>query len=890
MPDRLEDLTTALTGRYEIDREIGQGGMATVYLARDIKHNRQVAVKVLRPDLAAALGHERFLREIEIAANLTHPHILPLYDSGEADGFLYYVMPYIEGDTLRDRIEKEGELPVTEAVRIIREVADALAFAHSQGVVHRDIKPDNVMLSGRHAMVTDFGVAKAVSEATGRSTLTTAGVALGTPTYMAPEQATADPHVDHRADIYAIGVMAYELLAGRTPFQGASPQAVLAAHVTEEAVPVTRHRDQVSAELESVVMRCLAKKPADRWQSADEMLPYLETMTTSSGGLTPTATRPLQGITVGRSSRVWWMALGAAAAVTVLGVFGARLMRETPLQVRVANVRQITHSPLLEIFPDISDDGREIVYVVGQWFDYGVAVRDTEGGPALALSADRSGLPWLPRWSPSGREVRFMEFTPSSNTLGTIPASLEVPRFGGQARLLPPGLLTESQAVELYRTGADTIEVRATGTGELISRLATPAMETFGTPSPDGSRIAFVVGNVQYYSPELLGNDVPASLWVTPAGAWSPVRVTEDEHLDTHPTWVGNDRLLFVSNREGRRDIYLVPLRNSGEPAAAPVRVTTGADVHTMSVTPDGRLAAYSKLQFRSNLYEITLPPEGEVSLNTARPLTRESAVIEQHDRSSDAEWLVYDSNVLGQQDIFVRSVAGGNASRLTVDPGQDMDPHLSPEGSEVVFYSTRHGSRDIYLIDIDGQNEQRLTGDESDGWHPQEQEVFPLFSPDGRHIAFGAARAARHYRLLVMSRDTVGGPWGAPREVVAGASPFFTWTSSGDHLIYSPTAGGLRKVRLTGEEDTAMDLGSTSEPAWPYLAPDGRLFYRAFGADGVRGIFAMALDGSEPQRVVRFDASGVVSSGFGITVRDSSLVLTVSENESDIYLMELEY
>ena len=153
MSDPLDNLKSALTGRYEIDREIGHGGMATVYLARDVKHNRQVAVKVLRPDLAAALGHERFLREIEIAANLTHPHILPLYDSGEADGFLYYVMPYIEGDTLRDRIEKEGELPVAEAVRIVREVTDALAFAHSQGVVHRDVKPDNVMLSGRHAMV-----------------------------------------------------------------------------------------------------------------------------------------------------------------------------------------------------------------------------------------------------------------------------------------------------------------------------------------------------------------------------------------------------------------------------------------------------------------------------------------------------------------------------------------------------------------------------------------------------------------------------------------------------------------------------------------------------------------------------------------------------------------
>ena len=181
MTERLKELKAALKGTYEIERELGHGGMATVYLANDVKHQREVAVKVLRPDLAAALGPDRFLREIRIAANLTHPHILPLHDSGEAEGFLYYVMPFIEGQTLRDRIDKEGELPVAEAVRIIREVTDALAFAHSKGVVHRDIKPDNVMLTGGHAIVADFGVAKAVSEATGRDQLTTAGVAPGTP-------------------------------------------------------------------------------------------------------------------------------------------------------------------------------------------------------------------------------------------------------------------------------------------------------------------------------------------------------------------------------------------------------------------------------------------------------------------------------------------------------------------------------------------------------------------------------------------------------------------------------------------------------------------------------------------------------------------------------------
>ncbi len=260
MPDIPNRLAAALADRYRLERELGQGGMATVYLAEDLRHHRKVAVKVLRPELAATLGPERFLREIELAARLQHPHILPLHDSGEAQGFLYYVMPFVDGENLRGRLTRHGELPVHEAVRLLAEVADALSYAHAQGVVHRDIKPDNVLLSGRHALVTDFGVAKAVSEATGRQQLTTAGIALGTPAYMAPEQAAADPHIDHRVDIYAVGAMGYELLTGTPPFTGQSSHEVLAAHVTQQPEPITSRRPAISPALGAIVMRCLAKR------------------------------------------------------------------------------------------------------------------------------------------------------------------------------------------------------------------------------------------------------------------------------------------------------------------------------------------------------------------------------------------------------------------------------------------------------------------------------------------------------------------------------------------------------------------------------------------------------------------------------------------------------
>jgi serine/threonine-protein kinase len=315
-------LNAALAQRYRLERELGAGGMATVYLARDLKHDRQVALKVLRQELTATLGAERFQREIQIAARLQHPHILPLLDSGEAGGFLYYAMPYIGGPSLRESLSQHGELPLTEAVRILRDVADALAAAHAKGVVHRDIKPENIMLSGRHALVADFGVAKAVSEATGGQTLTTAGMALGTPTYMAPEQVAADPHTDHRADLYAFGVMAYEMLTGQPPFLGATPQAVLSAHVTEPPVPVTQRRATIPPPLAQLIMRCLAKKPADRPQTAEELLPVLETLSTRSGGITPTDAQRVQAVPAARSR---WRRLALFSVAAVVVVAGALL-------------------------------------------------------------------------------------------------------------------------------------------------------------------------------------------------------------------------------------------------------------------------------------------------------------------------------------------------------------------------------------------------------------------------------------------------------------------------------------------------------------------------------------------------------------------------------------
>ncbi len=322
MPDMLGQLATALGDRYAIERELGQGGMATVWLARDLRHDRLVAIKVLKPELAASLGPDRFLREIKLAARLQHPHILTVLDSGERDGLLWYSMPFVDGESLRQRLVRQGALAVPEALRLIREVADALAYAHRQNVVHRDIKPENVLISGEHALVTDFGVAKALSDAGDGVGATSTGMALGTPAYMAPEQAAADPHVDGRADLYSLGVMAYEMLTGTQPIGGNTPQAVLAAQVTRAPEPIRRHRPHLPQALGDAVMRCLEKLPADRFQSADELLAALNQVQLSTPGY---GTQPVSALKRrGPLARIPRAALVIGLAVLVAGVLGLR--------------------------------------------------------------------------------------------------------------------------------------------------------------------------------------------------------------------------------------------------------------------------------------------------------------------------------------------------------------------------------------------------------------------------------------------------------------------------------------------------------------------------------------------------------------------------------------
>jgi tetratricopeptide (TPR) repeat protein len=409
--DLRTQLQEALGNSVVIERELGGGGMSRVFVAEDARLHRKVVVKVLPDELAHGVSVERFKREIELAAQLQHPHIVPLLSAGELEGGLpYFTMPYIDGESLRELISRKGELPVPEAARLLREVATALGYAHSRGIVHRDIKPDNILLTGGVALVTDFGVAKALADsAKGQHALTSVGIALGTPAYMAPEQAGADPTTDHRADLYALGVLAYEMLTGHAPFAGRSSHALLAAHMAETPEHITRRRATIPLPLATLVMACLEKRPADRPQDAAEFVRALDAVATPAGTSAPGA--PLDGRSPdGRalSGRAWAM-LGAAVALVVLAGAGWYVLQRDAVSSTVVAGRVV-----IPPFENLTGDARldNIGRIAADWLTVGanevssidvvpattvsMLLRDTSGAPsertARLLSATRAGL------------------------------------------------------------------------------------------------------------------------------------------------------------------------------------------------------------------------------------------------------------------------------------------------------------------------------------------------------------------------------------------------------------------------------------------------------------------------------------------------------------------
>ena len=895
MSEASSRLSAALADRYALERELGQGGMATVYLAEDLKHHRKVALKVLRPEIAVTVGAGRFAREIEVAARLQHPNILPLLDSGEIEGFFFYVMPYVEGESLRERLARGGELPIQDAVRILMEVADALSEAHAHGVVHRDIKPDNVMLRGRHALVADFGVAKAVTEATGQQLLTSTGVALGTPTYMAPEQAMADRNQDHRVDIYALGVLGYELLTGRAPFSATTAQEMLAAHVTAVPDPVERYRPMVSPALAQVVMKCLAKKPADRWQTAEELLQHLEPLATPSGGTTPAQTRPIIAL---ENVPRWGKWAAGVAGVAVIALVVLQLLRPKPLAVTAYDFTRVTDDPGVEFQPAISPDGNEVLYIAGPLgggvYSAHVLLRSAvsaAGGAAVRLGDTTTGSEWFPSWTQDGQTVRLWGCPP-----GAPPDSrcswLETAKLGGATRalLVPPrarewaygmttGWSTDGSRMA-FGVPYDTFLIVTIADGQT---LAIPGAGGLSPAwSPGGEFVAYTLGNPYWSKGVWLGG---SSLWVVNARGGRPYQVASEDHLNVSPAWLDDRHLLFVSDRDGQRAVYVVevgPRGVRGQP-----RIIPGlADPHSISYSPRSRRLAYAKFTAKGNIWAYPLGRSAPISIRDGRRVTRGGQVIEWLDVAPDANWIVFNGDLRGRPDLYKVPSAGGQPTQLTSGEYGPTAPRWSPDGREIAFHTTSGsgslGPYQVMVVPAAGGAPVALSDDSS------QSAGFPTWSPDGRHIAFQSAKTGPMLAWLV-SRDSVGAPW-------RGAVPFSDstcfcpdWAPDGSRFI----CVGARFVSVENGHTVRSDLFTRNHLrplSIPHFSRDGTTVY-SFATDqtGRRGVWAIPVAGGPARLVVAFDEPSLDAVA-GLSVSRDQLYLAVGEYQSDIWVARLRY
>ena len=727
-----ERLSAALAERYRIDRELGQGGMATVYLAHDLRHDRDVAVKVLHPDLGAALGGERFLAEIRTTARLQHPHILPLLDSGASDGLLYYVMPYVAGETLRHRLERDRQLSIDEALRIAREVADALQHAHSSGIIHRDIKPENILLQGGHALVADFGIALAVQQAGGQR-MTQTGLSLGTPQYMSPEQAMGEKAIDARTDIYALGAVTYEMLAGDPPFTGSSVQAIVAKVLAERPTPLHTVRDTVPMGVEAAIFTALAKLPADRFASAEKFADALTRPDVATPAPSQAArARPAAPARTGARVTMLAAALGAVILTAPLTWWLGR--RSAAPEPRWSAFTQLTDAAGIETSPSISPDGESFAYATNAKGTWDIVVQRVGGRNPVVIAGDSTLDEVWPAYSPDGKHIAYGLRGGGLFVVGaTGESARRLTTIGSYPAWSPDGrrvAFTTEEVDTPYNTmmSGRLWVVDASG-GEPREIALEIGARNFGAYepawSPSGARIAYWVNAEGQRDLET----------VSPTGR-DRIKVTDDAALDWAPAWSPDGRFLyFASDRGGAMGLWRIAVdEKSGRARGSPEPVASGVDVDMdlPHLSRDG-----STLVFRSQMESVNPaavafdPATGRIGSTTL--LQRRRGILTPSDVSPDGKWVTLFNVPDRQQDVFLMRADGSGLTRLTDDVARDWSPRFTPDGKAILFYSNPEGKFVAYSIRLDGSGRTRLT-DFADGV------IYPMFSPDAKRLVVSVA------------------------------------------------------------------------------------------------------------------------------------------------------
>jgi eukaryotic-like serine/threonine-protein kinase len=759
--DLLTRLQAAVADRYRLDRELGAGGMATVYLAHDVRHGRPVALKLLRPELAAVIGAERFLAEIRTTANLQHPHILPLFDSGEADGFLFYVMPFVEGESLRDRLTREKQLPVGDAVRIAGEVASALDYAHRHGVIHRDIKPENILLHDGQALVADFGIALAASKA-GSTRMTETGMSLGTPHYMSPEQAMGEREIGPRSDVYALGAITYEMLAGDPPFLGSTAQAIVAKVITEKPPPLTAARDTVPPGVAAAVHQALAKLPADRFASAAEFAAALAGRMpagTDSGSLPTTVVTPFprSRARLVRPALPW--ALLALAVLAIAGLLvreraGARSAGEpVRFSLELPGTARLQESNPL---PAFSPDGRRLAIPVTVSGQLRIVLRQLGRTEVEPVRGTEDGA--LPFFSPDGAWIGFAADGKLKKVRveGGAPIVLAEANWGGGS-WGPDGTIVYSRS---YKSGL----WRVSAGGGTAERLTTPDT---------------AAGELAHWWPQVL----PDGRHVVFTNFSTPIERAKIELLDLR---TGERRVLVRGGVFGR---YLLSgqlvYANGESMLAVPFDLrhlaVTGTAIPVLAdvaVVPSNGLAAFTV----SNRGDLAYVPASALNGDT-RP-----------------EWIARDGT---EQPLLTRS-------------GRYAEPALSPDGHRVALTITgSSGNRDVWVYEPARDILTRITsGDAS--------EFGAMWTADGRRLIYSSERPV----FDLFSRAADAGTPETPVLIGSSDKYAGSLSPDGKLLAFTlsaPTASEIWLLPMDGADKAHALLQSSSSPRRPAFSPDGR-------------------------------------------------------------------
>ncbi len=817
MEDLVERLKAALADCYRIERELGHGGMATVYLARDLKHDREVALKVLRPELSAVLGTERFLREIRIAAKLNHPHILALYDSGEVEGFLYYVMPHVPGDSLRDKLNREKQLPMDETVALTQQVVAALDYAHQEGLIHRDIKPENILIHQGEALVADFGIALAVSAA-GGTRLTDTGLSLGTPEYMSPEQATGERQLTARSDMYSLGAVVYEMLVGEPPHTGNTVQAIIAKVVSVTPQPIQRVREAVPGNVEAAVQCALSKTPADRFVSGAEFARALTDPTFTLPGVASAAAVPLRE---GPWRRLAIGMAGLAALLAVVAVIALwSWLRPTPEPPRTVTrmdfalpegeelVVVVTGTTVFALSPD----GTRLVY-----YGPGESGRQLWLRPLDQLRATPlpgTELAWDPVFSPDGEAIGFRRGNKLqvASAAGGPPVTLADSVLGGATDWGPDGMLY------FHDMSNGISRVPATGgEPEVVTRS-------------DTSR----GGLLHHHRTDVLPNGKGALFTIWRGSV-------EDEQIAVVEFASGEVRVLGPGNDpEYAASGHLVYVRSDRVLMAAPF------DQDRLALTGPATPLVEGVALYGGGAAQFALSETGTLLYRTGGQPMREPVWVDRDGRHAavDPGWvgtfatpaLSPDGSKLAVAhggdaglDLWVKQLDTGPLSRLTFAEGADARPWWMSDGRSVLFVSGRGETYDLYRKRADGVGQaepvlvlpeavqqgqispdgewlvyrtgpgsggadiraRRLRGDTGTVAlvaDPNINEHSPVISPDGKWLAYVSDESGRRELYVRPFPNVDDGRWQV--STAGGSEP--VWAHSGRELFYKNASDEL--------------------------------------------------------------------------------------------------